>query len=426
MRGIDYLASFNPAFCPHQKVSASVRVSAGHTNIEVQEEVAQYGMAIVTGANPSVGLIGWLTGGGHGPLSTSYGMGADNLLEATIVTPDGKIVLANPCQNQELYFAVRGGGGGTFGIITEVVVRTFPTPRTTAHTFQVRFKDSGRSTNFYKFLGYLHAEMQRLKEGGMQGYYLVVGPPIVPTLSFSWTFLLYNTPNGVVEQLMEPIEAYLHERKEMFEWQSVISHTNTYLEMHKSNFTNEQVANSGSAYGSRLLSAEILADPNLTAGVFSKIGPTNNASEPNGPAANPVLIGHMIAAPNESAYYPLQSSLNPAWRNTLTHLIVVSPFGDTASQALINYVYLDITRSKTEALRQLSPDTGAYFNEADSYEPEWQQAFWGERYWMLREVKRQVDPKSVLWCRRCVGSEALVETEDGRLCEVNAEGHDEL
>lgn len=281
MRGIDYLASFSPAFCPDRNASAAVRVPAGHTNIEVQEEVAQYGMAIVTGANPSVGLIGWLTGGGHGPLSTSYGMGADNLLEATIVTPDGKIVLANPCQNQELYFAVRGGGGGTFGIITEVVVRTFPTPRTTAHNFQVRFKDSGRSTNFYEFLGYLHAEMQRLKEGGMQGYYLVVGPPIIPTLSFSWTFLLYNTPNGVVEQLMEPIEAYLHERKEMFEWQSVISHTNTYLEMHKSNFTNEQVANSGSAYGSRLLSAESLADPNLTAGVFSKIGPTNDASEPN-------------------------------------------------------------------------------------------------------------------------------------------------
>lgn len=134
----------------------------------------------------------------------------------------------------------------------------------------------------------------------------------------------------------------------------------------------------------------------------------------------------MIAAPNGSADYPLQSSLNPAWRNTLTHLIVVSPFGDTASQALINYVYLDITRSKTEALRQLSPDTGAYFNEADSYEPEWQQAFWGERYWMLRGVKTRVDPKNVIWCRRCVGSEALVETQDGRLCEVNAEGHDEL
>jgi len=134
----------------------------------------------------------------------------------------------------------------------------------------------------------------------------------------------------------------------------------------------------------------------------------------------------MIGAPNEPAYYPLQSALNPAWRNTLTHLIVASPFGDNASQATINHVYSDITRRKTEALRQLSPDTGAYFNEGDSYEPEWQGAFWGERYWMLRGVKRRADPKNVLWCRRCVGSEALVETKDGRLCEVNSDGHDEL
>jgi len=281
MRGIDYLASFKPMPCHLETSYTAVRVSAGHTNIEVQEVVAQHGVAIVTGANPSVGLIGWLTGGGHGPLSTSYGMGADNLLEATIVTPNGEVVLANSCQNQELFFAIRGGGGGTFGIVTEVVVRTFPTPRTTAHTFQVRLKDLVRSTGFYEFLGFLHAEMQRLKEGGMQGYYLVVGPPIVPTLSFSWTFLLYNAPSGAVELLMEPIEAYLQERKQIFEWQSVISHTDTYLEMHKANFTNEQVANGGSAYGSRLLSADSLADLNLTASVFSKVGPTNDAAEPN-------------------------------------------------------------------------------------------------------------------------------------------------
>jgi hypothetical protein len=281
MRGIGYLASFIPTSCPNEASVTAVRVSAGHTNIEVQEEVARYGMALVTGANPSVGLIGWLTGGGHGPLSTSYGMGADNLLEATIVTPDGKVVLANPCQNDDLFFAIRGGGGGTFGVVTEVVVRAFPTPRTTAHTFQVRSIESNTVAAFYEFLGFLHAELQLLKEGGMQGYYLAVGPPVVPTLSFSWTFLMYNSPSGTIEQLMEPVEAYLHQRKHMFEWQSVISHTKTYLETHKANFTNEDVANSGSAYGSRLLSAESLADPNVTARVLSKIGPSNDVLKPN-------------------------------------------------------------------------------------------------------------------------------------------------
>jgi hypothetical protein len=135
----------------------------------------------------------------------------------------------------------------------------------------------------------------------------------------------------------------------------------------------------------------------------------------------------MIAAPNAPSYYPTHISLNPAWRNALTHLIVISPFRDTTSQDLVDAVYADITHNKTEALRQLSPNTGAYFNEGDSYEPKWQDAFWGNKYERLREVKRKVDPGNVLWCRRCVGGEALVETKNGRLCQARAEnGHDEL
>ncbi|CAN9087777.1 unnamed protein product [Alternaria alternata] len=427
MRGIDYIPSFQPTSCSYKTPLTAVRVAAGHTNIDVQEAVAMHGMAIVTGANPSVGLIGWLTGGGHGPLSTRYGMGADNLLEATVVTPDGKVVLTNPCRNEDLFFAIRGGGGSTFGVITEVVVRTFPSPSTIAHTFQVRSKSSSTNAEFYDFLGFLHSKMQMLKENGMQGYYLVVGPPIVPTLSFSWTFLLYDTPSGTIKRLMDPVEAYLYDRNYAFEWQSVMTQTKTYLEMHKANFTNEQVANGGSAYGSRLLSAESLANANKTAAVLSEIGPRNEALKPSGPVANTLLIGHMIASPNEPLYYPTHSSLNAAWRETLTHLIVVSPFGDIASQKLVDAVYTDTTYNKTEALRRLSPNTGAYFNEGDIYEPEWQYAFWGGNYERLRKIKRKLDPRNLFWCRRCVGSEALAESKDGRLCQASArDGHDEL
>jgi FAD/FMN-containing dehydrogenase len=82
MRGIKCLASFIPTSCPNYDGDTlnAVRVAAEHKKIEVQEQVAQHGMAVVTGANPSVGIVGWLTGGGHRPLSTSYGMRSDNLL----------------------------------------------------------------------------------------------------------------------------------------------------------------------------------------------------------------------------------------------------------------------------------------------------------------------------------------------------------
>jgi hypothetical protein len=64
-----------------------------------------------------------------------------------------------------------------------------------------------------------------------------------------------------------------------------------------------------------------------------------------------------------------------------------------------------LTNTTLQYLRTLDPDSGAYINEADAYEPNWQQAFWGSNYERLLEIKRKVDPEDVLWCQPCVGSE---------------------
>jgi hypothetical protein len=89
---------------------------------------------------------------------------------------------------------------------------------------------------------------------------------------------------------------------------------------------------------------------------------------------------------------------------------------------MIDAIYQSVTYNKTEPLRQLSPDTGAYFNEADANEPDWQNSFFGENYEKLRVIKEKHDPKGVLWCRKCVGSERFMEESDGRLCEVRKGG----
>jgi FAD/FMN-containing dehydrogenase len=65
-------------------------------------------LTIVAGGSETVGIGGYLTGGGHGALSATYGMGADQVLEMEIVTPRGKILTINECQNQDLFWAMRG------------------------------------------------------------------------------------------------------------------------------------------------------------------------------------------------------------------------------------------------------------------------------------------------------------------------------
>ena len=273
LRGIEYIDAFKPTNCPVDKPLNAVRIAAGQTGYEVQAELAKRNMVIVTGGNPDVGLAGWLTGGGHGFLSSTYGMGADNLLEATVVTPDGKTLVTNPCKNSDIFFAIRGGGGGTYGVVLEVVVKAFPSPQTTAHIFKFGSLSPNITTEYWDMVAYIHTQLPRLKEGGMQGYYYMVGPPIYPTLAFLWAFYLYNKPNGTVEALMAPIEDRLKSQANLFLYSSEVSPSRSYWDTWSTN-TNEAVANGGSAYGSRLLSAESLKDPNVTARVFASIGPS--------------------------------------------------------------------------------------------------------------------------------------------------------
>jgi FAD/FMN-containing dehydrogenase len=411
LRGIEYTENFTATSC-FDKAQPAVRVAAGHSNGDVQTEMAKHDSIIVTGATGSVGLVGWLTGGGHGFLSQTYGMGSDNLLEATIVTVDGEVRVASPCQNTDFFFAIRGGGGGTYGVITEVVVKTFPTPRTTVHTFKLSALSSTTPQDFWDMVAYIHAELPRLKRGGMQGYYYIAGPPKVPSFGLLWTFMLFEKPSGTAERLMEPIESRLRANAHLFDYESKITHGATYLEMYQQSASREPVATGGSAYGSRLLSPESVANEKATAGAFAELF---SNSDPSSADFSPILIGHVVAPSFLPDYHSSLESLNRAWRNTLVHLIVATSWQDGSPPSVIDAAYRDIT-AKTEVLRRLAPETGAYFNEADVNERDWQQAFFGEIYVQLLRIKRRYDPRNVFWCRQCVGSESMVEEEDGRLC----------
>ncbi|KAL1610206.1 hypothetical protein SLS60_001871 [Paraconiothyrium brasiliense] len=430
LQGIEYLPSFEPTACPVDEPLRAARAGAGTTGIEAQTAMAKHNSVLVTGSNPDVGLVGWLTGGGHGPLSSTYGMGADNLLEAMVVTPSGDILIANPCQNFDLFFAIRGGGGGTYGVVTEVVVKTYPDPKTTKIVLEFSTTGPNVTTEYWDLIGFIHADMQRLKEGGLSGYYFMVGPPLYPTYAFYALFTIYDKPNGTMEKLFAPTVEKLESRPDLFQYTSNISQANTFLEAYGT-ATDEPVAGGGSAYASWLLSSKSLEQANVTAKLFSEIGPSINASAPNGIFSNPTLLGHMIASPNTPSYYPSTTSMNPAWRNTLTHFIVAESWLDGIAQPAIDSVYRDVT-AKVQKLRDLSPETGAYFNEPDSYEPEWQHAFFGKHYEKLKEVKT-VQPPFPLKLRGPVvkgfgrGSKDLgIPTANIPLTGLSIGGHDDL
>ena len=84
-----------------------------------------YGLAAVTANVGGVGMAGFLTAGGYGGLTTRFGLAIDNLLEAHLVLADGRVVWTNATHNEDLFWAIRGGGGN-FGVVTSMRIRLYP------------------------------------------------------------------------------------------------------------------------------------------------------------------------------------------------------------------------------------------------------------------------------------------------------------
>lgn len=104
--------------------SRSIWVGAGAGLGEVYKVVGARGVVVPAGSCPTVGVTGHTTGGGYGLLARPFGLACDSLLELEMVLANGQKVTANETENSDLFWACRGAGGGSFGVITKLLFRT--------------------------------------------------------------------------------------------------------------------------------------------------------------------------------------------------------------------------------------------------------------------------------------------------------------
>ena len=143
MNAISLHDDFTPQGCAaRQPPQPAVTVGPGAIWMHTYNEVTTKGGRYVQGGGcGTVGVAGLVQAGGFGSFSKNFGPAAAGLLEAEIVTADGEIRVANACTNPDLYWGLKGGGGGSLGVVTGSPSKRMPCPRSSA-----RFRP--RSTPF--------------------------------------------------------------------------------------------------------------------------------------------------------------------------------------------------------------------------------------------------------------------------------------
>ncbi|UNI22232.1 hypothetical protein JDV02_008139 [Purpureocillium takamizusanense] len=414
MNGIDFHeGSFKLAGSGRVLGGSAVTVGGGTAMYDIYTATDAYNQTIVGGGAKSVAVGGYISGGGHSTLSPRYGLAADNVIEVEVVTPLGEVLTANEDQHADLFWALRGGGGSTFGVMTKITMWTHPTPKITSLTWMG--VTDPKSPFVVDLVSYLSSQIPYLMDkGGLSGYnYASFGtkspvplPGIPENIAgvMGLGFVQDKGP-GFLEEIFKPINDTVKKR---WSGQAFVflatEEFPTFLAWFDKYFDHNPAGNS-SYIVSRLLDGQTLASDPRALGTAIKA-----AGGSRGGMALFMVGGRGV----QNAKPRGGNSVNPAWRNAYVHALSSSsfpPFNKTAERETVKR--LD---AAMQPLRALTPKSGAYLNEALPFEKDWQHTFWGSNYERLLKIKRTVDPTDVFWCAPCVGNERWAETADGRLC----------
>ncbi len=358
-----------------------------------------------------------MQGGGHGPAVHDYGLGADQVLEAQVVLADGRLVTANPCQNSDLFFAIRGGGGSTYGIVVSTVVKAHPTNTVAVQQLSFAPLTPTDMPVFMSALQTIYEAYSDLSDQGFSGYgswYVSYFMPVVAnyTTGFMHTIAIFGKSTQDAKSLFAPIAAQLAKHNSSLYINTTYTSFPTYAAYYSALSNISLPAGAYPALGSRLLDRKALtSDCAKLKSALRTLAGTPGQFTSN----NIVFVGGGQVFKDASDPY---SGVNPAWRKAYVHNIVARGWAPGTDQATIDAIRKDITTVKIQALKDLAPDTGCYMNEADRYDPDYLEDFYGEHLERLEDVKSRYDPGDVFYCPTCVGSERWKEDGSGRLCRV--------
>lgn len=227
-------------------------------------------------------------------MTSEYGQGADNILEVEVVLSNGAIIVANECQNKDVFWAIRGGGGGTFGVITRITMKAYPMPQTTQWLWGVSQSNGSRTSDWWKSVAELHSTMVNLNEQGFQGYYTII-KGASGLMEMGGYFLAYGKSEENITQTLQPFLEQVNSTNHIDYTRSIITRYDTWIEAYNS-LPEQPSTDSSSGPGgvisvTRLLAKKGLTDDiNASAKMFEAIGPQEDDAKVRTISLNPLIF----------------------------------------------------------------------------------------------------------------------------------------
>jgi hypothetical protein len=406
----------------------AVTIGAGaiwmHTYNEVTTKAGRY---VQGGGCGTVGVAGLVQGGGFGSFSKNYGTAAASLLEAEIVTADGMVRIANACTNPDLFWALKGGGGGTFGVVTRLTLRTHELPAsfgavsmTINAQSDVAFRQLlDRFVAFYaeKLFNPRWGEIATLRRGNRldvrmvfqglgreqataiwqpfmqwvtaspENFTLAFAPRIVAGPARHWwdrAFLDAYAPGALLADDRpgaSPDNVF---------WAGNLSETGHFLFGFESVWLPASLLRADER--ERFVGALFAASRHYSVELHFQKG--------------------LAGAPGEAISAARETCTNPAMLDAFALAIIAGEGppsypgfrGHEPNLVSARRNAGEIVTAMTE-LKKVAPDAGSYVAESSFFTGEWQKSYWGPHYPRLFSIKKKYDPTGLFFTHHGVGSE---------------------
>jgi FAD/FMN-containing dehydrogenase len=409
----------------HLEPEAAVSVGAGAIWLEVYAAVTTRGGRYVQGGGcTTVGVAGLVLGGGFGSFSKGFGTAAANLLEAEVVTADGAVRIANPVRNRELFWALKGGGGGTFGVVTRLTLRTHVLPgffgavlaTITAASDQAYKRLVGRVLSFYRerLLNRHWGDVIRFGPGRQIGFTMTFQGLTRAQAKRTWAPLFaWVRARPADYTLPEPLVLALPAREfwnaEVLDQVPGLIIRDDRPGAPEGNFYYAvdagQVGQVLHAYESTWLSRRLLDQDRRPALVAA----LTRASQIKSVAlhTNKGLAG----APAKVLDRTRDTAMNPAVLDAFA--LAIASANEPPAYPGIPGHEPDVAQGRADArvvaaamapLQALAERPASYLSETDYFQHDWQAAFWGGHYARLSRVKDRYDPGGLFSVHHGVGT----------------------